>query len=311
MYFPYLRAKQFELIALRELVEYGLIGTRVLPIIEPVKFSSTLTKTIEQFSIEKKFIGVVRNPQVGNFLNEIGNVNNDKSVEKLIELLKVQTVLSSLITNENSDFQLMKLLEQGIYKNDIILIHNNRDYLSQYADTFDDTAARYNLIPDESVYRRTVRHNRILFNDKFAKKTRNTDYTEDEDEFFSDDHLYYQEDGYKGFSDYSIIGSDYNETGFAPYAVAIHIVYFDKKNNLRIRHFVSDSNKDTKDPAGKFGEAVVKLVEWNKTQNLNTYGIRQLISHFDKGTYPGLGTVKKLSLMHHIELMSKFLDEVH
>lgn len=311
MYFPYLRAKQFELIALRELVEYGLIGTKVLPIIEPVKFSSTLTKTIEQFSIEKKFIGVVRNPQVGNFLNEIGNVNNDKSVEKLIELLKVQTVLSSHITNENSDFELMKLLEQGIYKNDIILIHNNRDYLSQYADTFDDTAARYNLIPDESVFRRTVRHNRILFNDKFAKKTRNTDYTEDEDEFFSDDHLYYQEDGYKGFSDYSIIGSDYNETGFAPYAVAIHIVYFDKKNNLRIRHFVSDSNKDTKDPAGKFGEAVVKLVEWNKTQNLNTYGIRQLISHFDKGTYPGLGTVKKLSLMHHIELMSKFLDEVH
>lgn len=311
MYFPYLRAKQFELIALRELVEYGLIGTRVLPIIEPVKFSSTLIKTIEQFSIEKKYIGVVRNPQVGNFLNEIGNVNNDKSVEKLIELLKFQTVLSSHITNENSVFQLMQLLEQGINKNDIILIHNNRDYLSQYADTFDDTAARYNLIPDESVYRRTVRHNRILFNDKFAKKTRNTDYTEDEDEFFSDDHLYYEEDGYKGFSDYSIIGSDYNETGFAPYAVAIHIVYFDKKNNLRIRHFVSDSNKDTKDPAGKFGEALVKLVEWNKTQNLNTYGIRQLISHFDKGTYPGLGTVKKLSLMHHIELMSKFLDEVH
>ncbi|MDH6669748.1 hypothetical protein M2277_000392 [Paenibacillus sp. LBL] len=310
MYFPYLRAKQFELIALRELVEYGLIGTKIFPIIEPVKFSSTLIKTIEQFSIEKKFIGVVRNPQVGNFINEIGNVNNDKSAEKLIELLRVQTVLSSHITNENSVFDLMKLIEQGINKNDIILIHNNRDYLSQYADTFHDTAARYNLIPDESVYRRTVRHNRILFNDKFAKKTRNTDYTEDEDEFFSDDHLYYEEDGYKGFSDYSIIGSDYNETGFAPYAVAIHIVYFDTKKNLRIRHFVSDSNKDTKDPAGKFGEALLKLVEWNKAQNLNTYGIMQLISHFKKGTYPGLGTVKKLSLMHHFELMSNFLEEV-
>ena len=25
-------------------------------------------------------------------------------------------------------------------------------------------------------------------------------------------------------------------------------------------------------------------------------------------TYPGLGTVKKLSLMHHIELMGRFLD---
>ena len=34
MYFPYLRGRQFELIALRELVERKKIGQNIIPIIE-------------------------------------------------------------------------------------------------------------------------------------------------------------------------------------------------------------------------------------------------------------------------------------
>ena len=32
---------------------------------------------------------------------------------------------------------------------------------------------------------------------------------------FSEDNLYYQEDGYVGFADYSVVGEEYSETGFA------------------------------------------------------------------------------------------------
>ena len=46
MYFPYLRGRQFELIALRELLEKRLIGDKIVPIIEPVKLTSTLVKTL-------------------------------------------------------------------------------------------------------------------------------------------------------------------------------------------------------------------------------------------------------------------------
>ena len=74
--------------------------------------------------------------------------------------------------------------------------------------------------------------------------------------------MYYSDDNYCGFGDYSIVGCDYNETGFAPYAVAIHIVYFDKDKILRIKHFISDSNEDISDVAGKFYEAVTKLNTW-------------------------------------------------
>ena len=50
MYFPYLRGRQFELIALRELLEDDLIGNKIVPIIEPIKPTSTLAKTLSFYS---------------------------------------------------------------------------------------------------------------------------------------------------------------------------------------------------------------------------------------------------------------------
>ena len=67
MYFPYLRGRQFELIALRELLEGERIGENVIPIIEPVKPSSTLLKTLESYANKNREIAVVFNPAVGDF----------------------------------------------------------------------------------------------------------------------------------------------------------------------------------------------------------------------------------------------------
>lgn len=50
MYFPFLRGRQFELLALRELLEKDLIGDNIVPIIEPVRLSSSLLKTVELFN---------------------------------------------------------------------------------------------------------------------------------------------------------------------------------------------------------------------------------------------------------------------
>ena len=101
------------------------------------------------------------------------------------------------------------------------------------------------------------------------------------------------------------------ESGFAPYAVAIHIVYFKSDKSLWVHHFVSDSNDDIQNPAKKFYEAVSKLVNWcNDNSVTETRGLDAFIKHFEEQTYPGLGSVKKFSLMHHLELISRYLDEV-
>jgi hypothetical protein len=310
MYFPYLRGRQFELLALRELLEEGLIGNKIIPIIEPIKLSSTLVKTLELYINKKREIALIHNPQVGNFSNDVAQLKDNPTKESYMNCFDDRLVIKSHIYNKKSKEELKELLSKGINKQDLLLINCNRDFIDENIEGFSDIPPQYNLIPDESVFRRKIKKNRVLLDDKFEKQSRNVDYKNLDDEFFSDDHLFYHDDGFVGFSDYSIIGSEFSESGFAPFAVAIHIVYFDDNGNLRIKHFVSDSNDDINDPANKFYEAMIKLKKWQDKRGLDTFGMEKFMEHYENGTYPGLGTVKKLSLMHHIELVSKYLDEV-
>jgi hypothetical protein len=300
MYFPYFRGRQFELIAIRDSLEMGILHEKIIPIIEPVKLSSTLTKTLSAFIEKRKEIAVIHNPKVGSFNMEIAKESPIKEIYN--SQMQSDMIIKSHIINNRSADELHNLFDLGISKEDILTIHMDRDNFEVYESLFGDTNGKYNLIPDERVFRRSVRNHRVLLDDKFNKLARNAEY-KDKDEFFSEDHIFYSEEGYTGFSDYSVVGSDYSESGFAPFAVAIHIVYFDPEKNLRVIHFVSESNGDIQDPGGKFYEAVSKLYEWKKDKEINSYGLNELIKHYHNESYPGLGTVKKLSIMHHIEFL--------
>ena len=306
MYFPYLRGRQFELIALRELVEKDVLSGRIMPIIEPVKLSATLVKTIETYGKHNKQLAIITNTKVGSFKSDAREEKNQKLKENFSASLK-----------ENHNLLFMNLLKANLkpekfierYADNMGTICDDKDAISIYEAYFAAKDVKYNLIPDESGFRRKIRKNRVLLADKFNKQDRNNDYVEVDDEPFSEDHLYYLEDGYVGFSDYSIVGKEYNETGFAPYAVAIHIVYFNTDDSLRVKHFVSDSNDDISDPAGKFQEALSKLVEWNEEKQLDTVAMKEFEDLYHREAYPGLGTVKKLSIMHHLELIGRYLDK--
>lgn len=310
MYFPYLRGRQFELIALRELAEASLLGNNVIPIIEPVKLSSTLTSTLNSFTKVNKNIVIIGNPKVGSLFSDAKKDQSNKKMNSLKESMNSEWVIRAIIVDSKAKEHLSKLSASGIESKQVMALCSNRDAISYFDEAF-ALGSLYNVVPYEPAFRR-IRGSRVLIDDKFTKKDRNTDYAGNDDEFFSDDHLFCYSDGYVGFSDFSIVGDEYKESGFAPYAVAIHIVYFDAKDNsLRVKHFVSDSNDDISDPANKFYEAVGKLVEWNNQKHLNTLGIRTFEEMYKNGAYPGLGVVKKLSIMHHLELVGKYLDGVN
>lgn len=303
MYFPYLRGRQFELIALRELVENQLIGKHIYPVIEPVKLSSTLTKTLEIYKKNDRNLTIIMNPCVGNLDHTKLTDEEDKICKSMNEIINSSEIkkafhLSKFILNYTDNIQ------------NLILIAKNRDTVTSYNDIYSrEVEPLYTLMLDESDFRRTIRNkHRVLLSDNFRKQEKNANY-ENTDEFYTRDHLYYKYDGYVGFSDFSIVGDEYTESGFAPYAVAIHIVYFDDNKEMRVRHFVSDTNDDYSDTTGKFNEALEKLIKWNKEMKLDTHAMKIFQKLYDEESYPGLGTVKKLSIMHHIELVSKFLDE--
>lgn len=311
MYFPYLRGRQFELIAIRELMEANRISEKIIPIIEPVKPTSTLLKTIQTFVAKERKIAVILNPVVGDFVKKLYEMRKEESkvAEELATILfNNDYVIKSFVMNDS----IAKTLKDKEKKHQFLIINLNRDFLDNFLTIYDKSLPQFTLIPDDRAFRRTISDNKIIFEDNFNKKPRNIDYIEKPDEFFSDNHLYFKDEHYMGFSDYSIVGEEYNESGFAPVAVAIHIIYLDKKNVLRIHHFVSDSNEGIDDPGGKFGEALEKLVFWCDEFNVqNTLGLEGFYDCYKSGKYPGLGTVKKYSIMHHIELISNFLGGMY
>lgn len=307
MYFPYLRGRQFELIALRELIENNLIGEKIIPIIEPIKPTSTLAKTLTRYTEKGHLHALVVNPAVGEFVSKIKEKNRefDEAVQEIFNELKSEFLIRAYIMKRDTYFSLIKRSDLE----ELMIINPKRDCMDSYLKVYDTIEPSYTLIPDDRTFSRKTPKSKIMFEDRFTKAAKNADYSKNTDEFFSEDHLYYADEGFKGFSDYTIVGSEFKETGFAPSAVAIHIVYFDKNKVLRVHHFVSDSNNDINDPAGKFGEAVEKLVKWvGKSDVPRTTGLKAFLDCYEEGKYPGLGTVKKYSIMHHLELMNMFLE---
>ena len=305
MYFPFLRGRQFELLALRELLENDLIGDNIVPIIEPVKLSSSLLKTVELFNKKNHQLVFVQNPSVGAYSVSMDGEKQDENslyVKLKIELDKGNVIKAYLFQDNNE-------IVVNDMKNSIAII-DSVDDISSYLKACENEKPLYTIIPDRRSIKRCVKGDKIILEDSFIKQKRNVDYKNNTDEFFSDWHREYGEEGYKGFSDYSIVGSEYSESGFAPIAVAIHIVYLNSDDELRVHHFVSEHNINIRDIAGKFGEAVSELKHWcieNKIQE--TKGVKAFYDYCDTGRYPGLGVVKKCSIMHHLELMSKRLGE--
>ncbi len=313
MYYPYLRGKQFELIALRELS--GLIADtpqKISPIIEPVKNSSTLKSTISVLKSKDINFNIILNPSVGDLTSSTAKIIETVSGEidgytnfQLALIIDSKIGIShikELIQDISFGFSGFSLIHFGINNNvgDIISTLEDSAPVINNIVYFNKTSRRY--------YRNFPPDTRISLDDYFNCLPKNSDYLSVPDSQFSEEHLFYKVDGYKGFSDFLTIGDNYSETGFLPYAVAIHLSYLVDDNKIRIKHFVSDSNDDTSDIGGKFAEANDKLVKWCNENNIEeTIGIIQFKILHESGHFPGLGSIKKLSVMHHIELVKKLI----
>ena len=316
MYFPYLRGRQFELIAVRELLEKGLLSNKVLPVIEPITISSTLINTLQLFIEKNQNIALIFNPEVGSFENEFVGLRADAKQYKIVsDIINNNYVFKTLLLNSECPRMLEEWRRNQVDPSNIIFIYHENDTIDIY-DKYEIKDYKYIFIPDERSFRRKFRGKKILFCDRFIKQNRNADYQCEREEFFSDDFPYFQEEGYAGFSDYTIVGNNYSTEGFMPYAVVIHIVYFNKKRDtLCIRHFVSDSNDTARDPAKKYYEALTKLYNWwdsldDEMQRINcSNGLQDFIEHYCQKSFSGLGVIKKLSIMHHLEIMGRYLNQ--
>lgn len=322
MYYPYFRGRQNELLCLRELLEENRLSESVTPVLEPVKFSSTFFATLKKFIENNRDIIVIRNPSVGKFFKEYkralvdaenkeqGNKNGKLklTLDEYGKILEDKHIRKAYLVNAEIINDVLNLTEKE--QKEIYLINQNRGTDNFYEEYGEQLLVAASFIPKDEDFKDEVTGDTIILEDCYQKAKRNIDYINEPDVSFSKNHLVFAKRGYQGFSDYSIVGNEYEESGFAPLAIAIHIVYFGKRNELRVHHFVSDSNENISDPARKFEEAMEKMMQWEKIDDVKyTKGLMSLINYYENGRFPGLGVIKKFSLMHHVELMGKFLED--
>jgi len=311
MYLPFLRGKQFELLALRELNSLPIDASKISPIIEPVKKDLKAVETaIRSMSKTQVTVQLVVNPEYGDL---------NKSPQPIIDLIQrlkadgTTTVIPTFLISTERDFQTLKRAEGANFLNDgYSLVHLNQiassNELRQLANS---TNLVHNIVHVNHVIsmRRGFSSKSIGFiSDPFVKQKRNVDYEDFEDEFFSNDYFHYVNEGFTAFSDYLTIGAEYIEGGMLPYAVVIHLTYKDRgSEDIRIKRFISDNNLDASDTAGKFYEALSKLINFVDVNNVSSVAITQFRDYFTRGAFPGLGIIKKLSIMHHLELVQNLL----
>lgn len=109
MYYPYLRAKQFELKALREFSEEHS-GSNIVPILEPVKKQSVaLERAVGDMMENKMRFALVLNPTDGDFKHD--TVSFGAWLEESKQLLMVVKLkIGFLLSFVQEDFSMIFFL---------------------------------------------------------------------------------------------------------------------------------------------------------------------------------------------------------
>ena len=316
MYYPYLRGKQFELLALREFSSEFKNNHTIVPIIEPVKKQVNGLNAAALSMIENgmKF-AVILNPSDGDYrhtgidndiLMSLTALTDDRDnwIPAYIYKHNGKTLLDHAKQNNLSN--LMIIFPSGADVNDEELM----EFLSKDEVAF---VVSGNLSNNRSARGRLLRLGKALISleDRFNERPRNADYANEVDEIFSEDFAYYKEDGLAGFADFTPMAKDFIEGGMLPYAIAIHLTYQKSDDQIFVHHFVSDNNFDQSNIRGKFHEAAVKIAPFFNNNGLyHTSAVDELIRRADSDDgYPGLGYIKKLSVKNHLELITHILPE--
>lgn len=308
MYYPLLRGRQFELIALRELATENILQGFVTPILEPVKESNNnLTIATRIFGETNQSTYFIVNPLVGelpgdnvHYINLLRDFNNTN-------------IRATFHYRNNSAYILQSIDDHG-FENCMIICPTDTTTDDQAFCAMVQNPAISSICVEapgrnRSLHRflKDLHKDYVRLDDLFEKQLNNSAFLDITEHRFSEEHLYYTEEGFTGFGDYTVLPSEYIDGGSTPRAVVIHLTYLKNDSEIWIRHFTSNTNDSIANVQGKFAEAAHKAVSFCRDSNITNSAIRELEEYYDTQHYPGLGTIKKISIKNHLLVVSDYL----
>ncbi len=317
MYFPYLRGKQYELLAIKNFLDQAPGASHIAPIIEPVRdpsYNGTFSRSVQALSAAGTDHTIVVNPSVGALQG-----GDREAVQLIVDSLEklgepAENLHLALIVGTSATDQALEVIERSAFA--------GRPVDLIFKDALPPPQVIMKLVSSVKIGRcfasdkdvvRTYREalgskSVVRLNDRFPKRETNIKYVGQPESLFTTDHRYFDDDGYLGFADYATIGEAFSEGGSSPKAVVIHFTYQDPgTSDVMLMHFSSRTNHDTSDTAGKFSEALDELVAFVESRELSNPAIDEFRSYAVTQRFPGLGMIKKLSLLNHLFLIEAIL----
>lgn len=271
-YYPVIRGRQYDLIALREAVQNQL-SAHIIPIIEPVKDIAALPRTIAAFAKAQHPLFVIQNPQVGQY---------------------------GLLAHPRYPIG-QPLMPPVAWARYFDAVPTGLTIAQTFAQSQLLAADQMALLPNTARVRALAHPHAIYLEDHYPTRQRTEDY------YLIQDELYQYPQAAlagSGFADYPLSTRHYDEHGYPQRAIALHLLY-PRQGALWLHHFTSVNNQDYRDPGTKFFEALTPLRPWlAQHPNAQTPATQALMAldHF-----PGLGTVRKLQLEHWLTIIGRWL----
>lgn len=309
MYYPILRAKQFELIALREIVSHDpQLFQKFTPIIEPVNDTyKPFLRAIEALNSIDITPLVLINPTVGKLKNDWLNL------DELVDLNYLPTIE---FNSDTEELALQRATSIGIENVAAFVIEGCSVQTLKALDGVDTLIVDTDIV-QAGRYQKSLNTKVVLLQDGFRRQDKNAEYSGRT--AFGSAIADYRNSRLHGFSDYTITGRFFSEGGGPAYVVAIHLSELLKDDSgfgpevqILINHYVSEDNGSAVDPAGKFMEALAKLIQdvSGRTECFfDSTGLIDFKSLYSQRHFSGLGSAKKNSIKHHIETIAQYLLE--
>lgn len=306
-YFPFLRGRQEEMLALKALVNAGR-SKNVSPIIEPVnKKFDQIDRTLEEYKKTGTNIYMILNPIHGVY------------ARKYLEVLKwyqrnhlsSNTVKPAILIDQNTTDQEVNSIHAALGDVEILMAHFS-DAPSSNIKSIVDKMEKSLFLQGKvtPTYIQNVSSPfKILLSNTYTQMN-NADYKVLD--YFGDLHSAFKSSGYLGFGDFTTLENKYSTSGGQPYAVAIHMSFLAGNNNseMWVNHFKSPKSATPGDAAGKFKVALDNMfidVAANPSKFDSTLGFKSYEDCHARQHFPGLGSSKRFSIMHHIETLNNYL----
>lgn len=306
MYWPYLRSKQNEVLAFRELA--GNLSSLIVPIFKPVTLHAFESR-LESILDDGLRVSVVVNsregapaPSLSDTLKVVDNLlaRNPGSVFPAFELEEGATSQDvRWFDNRFSGVQTV-LLHRGHGLREVDITSQVSSGINPVQVFLDGHAPAYLMSGFQGC-------NRVIVRDGFSRQRVNGDYPAQSD--FDDLAYNYRALGFDGFGDCASVGDFYAKGGQNPSHVAFHLTEEKSGGDIVCNHFVSSSapGDSTED---MYWDAMGQLVGYTgnpPSQVFSTVGVYDYINNYTHGGFKNLGFPKRCSVKHHLQMIDRII----